>query len=368
MKIECVKEDLLQALVITEKIAGTNPTLPILNCVLLEAEKDVLRVRSTNLELGIEVVVPIKKEQDGVVAVPASILYNTLQNTSDSHIILATKDSNLILTTKHSTTTISTHSPEDFPILPHTSSGATYTMKSYELMLGIQSVIYSASNSTIKPELSSVYIFEHDKKLFFVSTDSFRLAEKIIATKQKETLPQPLLLPIRNALEVVRILNQAHKDADITVTITENQCSLKFDSVFVTSRLIEGVFPDYQQIIPTRHTTEAVVLKQDLLNVFKKMNIFSDKFGQVSLYIDPKKKLFTVSARNLVVGETADSIDAAISGEKVEMNFNYRYIFDSLSSIHSDSITLFFSGIGKPLVIRGVSDDSFLYLVMPMNK
>lgn len=368
MKIECLKENLQQAVAVTEKIAGTNLTLPILNCVLLEVRGDILKVRSTNLDIGIEASIPVKKESDGIVAVPASVLYNTLQNTFDPTVVLEVKDTNLIVTTKNSNTIINTYQSDDFPSLPTLEGTQMFLFKSKDLLQGIQSVVYSASTSTIKPELSSVYIYERDKKVYFVSTDSFRLAEKKIASKQKQPLPQSFIIPLRNALELARILNYVDGETEVSMKMSENQFSLEFDSIFVTSRLIDGVFPDYKQIIPKEHTTTAVILKQDLLNIFKKINIFSDKFGQVSVVADPKKKLLTLVAKNVTVGETRDSVDAAVAGEKVEMNFNYRYIVDSLSSIHSDSVTLYFTGVGKPLVIKGVSDETFLYLVMPMNK
>ena len=138
--------------------------------------------------------------------------------------------------------------------------------------------------------------------------------------------------------------------------------------MFITSRIIDGVFPDYKQIIPKDYISEVIVLKQDLINTLKKINIFSDKFGQISINIQPKKKIFTIHTKNNTVGETSDSIDAVIKGDALTASFNYRYILDCLNSIQSDSITLLFTGIGKPLIVKGVSDESFLYLVMPMNK
>ncbi|MBI2618404.1 DNA polymerase III subunit beta, partial [Candidatus Kaiserbacteria bacterium] len=266
-----------------------------------------------------------------------------------------------------SRTVLKTHLPDDFPSLPSVEGQVTHTLLSDDVVEGIQSVGYSASRSNIKPELSSVYVYERDKKLFFVATDSFRLAEKTIHTKQKNTLEESFLLPLRNALEIVRILNHV-PGSDVIVKVGNNQISFECQNIFITSRIIDGTFPDYKQIIPKSHISEVIMLKQDLLNVFKKINIFSDKFGQVSIQVEPKKKSFVVSAHNSDVGETSDAIDAIVKGESVDMRFNYRYIYDCLASIHSDSVTMFFTGIGKPIILKGVSDESFLYIVMPMNK
>ncbi len=367
MKFECEKGKILQALSVTEKIAGTNKTLPVLSCVLLVVKKNSLTIRSTNLEIGIEIVLPIHTEEDGVIAVPAHVLYNTIQNTQDSLITFEVKKNTLTIQTKHSTSTIHTHEYEDFPSLPSVKTDDVYTLQSENIIEGVQSVVYSASTSTIKPELSSVYVYEEDKKIFFVATDSFRLAEKKINVKQKGVLEHSFLLPLRNAVEVIRVLQQI-QNTEVYVKVDNNQISFECDGVYITSRVIDGIFPDYKQIIPKEHISEAIVLKQDLLNLFKKINVFSDTFGQISVHLDPKKKNLTVSAYNTHVGETHDSIDAAIKGESIEMKFNYKYIYDCLSSIHSDSVSLFFTGVGKPLLIKGVSDESFTYLVMPMNK
>ena len=367
MKIACEKNLLTKALSMTEKIVGINPTLPVLSCVLLRTRKNSLLIQATNLELGIEVVVPAKSNEDGVLAVPGVIFSNTIQNTHDSSIELEMEKDALVIQTKHSRTLLKTHPHDDFPSLPVVQGGSIHTLKSNDIVEGIQSVGYSASRSHIKPELSSVYVYERDKKLYFVATDSFRLAEKVIHTKQKNTLEAPFLLPLRNALEIVRILSQL-PDSDVIVKVGDNQISFECGDVFITSRIIDGTFPDYRQIIPKDHISEVTALKQDLLNVFKKINIFSDKFGQVSVLVEPKKKSFVLSAQSGSIGETRDAIDAIIKGESVDMRFNYRYIYDCLSSIHSDSINLLFTGIGKPLIIKGVSDESFLYIVMPMNK
>ncbi|MEX0652186.1 MAG: DNA polymerase III subunit beta [Candidatus Paceibacterota bacterium] len=367
MKITCEKKDLLNSLVITEKITGTNPTLPILSCVLLIVKDSILTVRSTNLELGIEVYIPVTSEEDGIVAIPGHIFYNTIQNTHDNSITLETQKDTLVIQTKHSKTVLNTQIYDDFPSLPIIQNNTTYTLKTENIIKGIESVVYSASNSTIKPELSSVYVYEHDNKIFFVATDSFRLAEKTTHIKEKNTLNQSFLLPLRNALEVVRILNQLPDD-NILIKVDNNQISLEGKNLFITSRIIDGVFPDYKQIIPKDYISEVIVLKQDLVNVFKKISIFSDKFGQISIDIQPKKKNVTIHTNNNTIGKTSDGIDAAVTGEALVMSFNYRYIYDCLTSIHSDSITLLFTGIGKPLIIKGVSDESFLYLVMPMNK
>ena len=200
----------------------------------------------------------------------------------------------------------------------------------------------------------------------FVATDSFRLAEKKVPYKTQGDLPTTIM-PIKNTTELVRIL-ESQQNQNLEVFIDENQYSIKSDDLYITSRIIDGSFPDYRSILPKKTTTEVVVLKEDLLNTLKKAQIFSNKFGQITLHVYPQKKTFTISARNNDVGEIFDSLDAAITGEDLDISFNHKYLIDVFQSVSSDSVSLSFAGFGKPLIIKGVSDNSFIYLVMPMNK
>ncbi len=153
------------------------------------------------------------------------------------------------------------------------------------------------------------------------------------------------------------------------MSMSKNLVSFEGMGVRVVSRVIDGTFPDYRQIIPKGFMTEVVVLKDDLLNALKISNIFSDKFSQTRLLVDPKKGLFEIQSKNNDVGENKTSVDAALSGDPVEVTFNYRYVVDCFQSIDADSVSLQFNGTGRPMVIRPVSSDqTFLYLVMPMNR
>jgi DNA polymerase III subunit beta len=149
----------------------------------------------------------------------------------------------------------------------------------------------------------------------------------------------------------------------------KNLISFEANDTYVVSRIIDGTFPDYKQIIPKGYATEAITLKQDLLNALKISNIFSDKFNQIHMTVDPKGKQFEVQTKNSDIGENKTNIDAALTGDKMEINFNYKYIIDCFQSIDADSVSLQLSGINKPMVIRPISgEQTFMYLVMPMNR
>lgn len=194
-----------------------------------------------------------------------------------------------------------------------------------------------------------------------VATDSFRLAEKKVSVGGS-IQPFSMLIPAKNALDIAQTL----PDEDITVAADEHQCSFVWSSGTMMTRLVSAQYPDYQQIIPKTFAAEATVLKKDFETALRRASVFSDAFQKVRLGFSPKQISF--ASRNSDVGESAENIPAAASGESIELPFNHRYLGAPLSLIGAESITLSAAGIGRPLVVRGQGDASFLYLVMPMNQ
>ncbi len=367
MKLECLKKDIEEAVDITSRVVSNSATLPVLKCVILDAQETQVVLRATNLELSIEKTFSADVKQKGTVAVPAKILYSTLKTSpKQSKIKIELIDGSIVLIIGGTKTTIKTVPVDDFPKIPKPETKIKYLIPRDILIKGVKNVLYSASTSLIKPELASVYIYHEDNNLIFVTTDSFRLAEKKIPYKTDVELPS-IIMPIKNITELIHIL-ETQTTNDIEVFIDENQYSIRCDGLYVTSRIIDGSFPDYKSILPKEISTEIVLLKEDFLNTLRKSQVFSDKFGQITLHIYPEKKTFTISARNNDVGEFFDSLEAVIKGDDLDISFNHKYIIDVFQSITSDSVSLTFAGAGRPLIIKGISDSSFIYLVMPMNR
>jgi DNA polymerase-3 subunit beta len=243
-------------------------------------------------------------------------------------------------------------------------NGVSYTIQGTQFAYGIKTTAFAASQSSIKPELGSIYIFQKkEHALTFVATDSFRLVEKTVPFKGI-VLEGSLLIPWRNALEIARIAEES--SGDVTVVVGENQCSVANRTLTLTSRLVSGVFPDYEQIIPKEYGGEAVVLVKDLGAALKKTNIFLNKFMQLTLTVGDKT--LTLSSQSADAGATTESIHATTSGEEMRLNFNQRYISEIIAHLTDDSVRLKFAGIGRPVVMSNVHDASLRYLVMPMNK
>jgi DNA polymerase-3 subunit beta len=366
MKISTTKEKILNAVLLAERITGKKESLPILSCILFEADTE-LAIRATNLEAGIEIRVAGDIGEKGVVAVPAHIVSQTLRSIGSDRVSFMLEDGNLIIESRGTRTLIKAIPHSEFPnISTSNASGAGLTIARGEFLRGLQSVSYAASQSMIRPELGSVYVSIKAPQVVCVATDSFRLAEKVIS-KGAGSGTSEILIPSKHASELSHVLERI-EDNEITVRAEDSQLSVEGGSVRYISRIIDAAFPNYKEIIPKKFTTEATILKNDFAEMLRKARVFSGNDQYVGLHVYPKRKLFTATAQSADVGEMSDSIDAALEGEDLDINFHINYLADCLASIESDSLILGFSGVGRALVIHGVSDASFTYLVMPLNR
>ncbi len=365
MEIIIPHPQLIKTLELISRISTKHVTLPVLQCALITATESGLLIKATNLELSIEVTVPAKINETGTIAVPMTTFLQSIQYINQPEITLRDEDGVLLIESKQTNTSIKSIPFEEFPNIYHLESEGVKVNRSL-FALGIKTSAFAASQSSIKPELGSVYVQQKkEHSLTFVSTDSFRLMEKQVPQKGV-VLEHSFLVPQKNAIELARVCDLLTEDP--ILTITDNQCALNFvnEGVYVTSRLVSGSFPDYEQIIPKEYVTHATVLKSDLLNAFKKTSVFLNKFQQVSLSLTDNNII--IASQNNEVGHITDTVKAVIEGEELSLNFNQQYLIEPLSHITDDSVVLHFAGIGRPLVINGVSDNTLRYLVMPMNR
>ncbi|MBX9765033.1 DNA polymerase III subunit beta [Patescibacteria group bacterium] len=366
MKIELLKENLEKVVGIVSRVSNKNLSLPVLGCVVFSAEGSQVVVRATNLDVSVEAIVKAKVQEPGVVAVPAHTLSQTVSALTDQRLTLKTVGNTLVIEGERGTTSITAVDATEFPSLPSVGSGKGVSVKlpARELISAFRSVSFAASTSSVKPELASVSLSFESGQLIAAATDSFRLAEAKIPTASKQAV-SGVLIPARNIPDILRAIEGA---GEVEVRVGENQCSFFSDFGFLTSRVIDGAFPDYRAIIPKDSVASATCLKEDAVNIFKKVAIFTDSFNHVHLSFKPSDKVFTVRAVNAPVGETIDHIPAVLEGEDIDINFNARYITDALPVIAGDSVTFSTAGHGKPMIITDVPHKGFTYLVMPMNR
>jgi len=372
MKIESIKEKLHNAIIQAERSTSKKTSLPILNNIILEVKNKKLFIKSTNLEIGLELEVSAKVEGDYITALNPMVLNNLLSNLfNEDKIEIEDIDNNLHIKTKNGSISIKTTKPDDFPIIPKINPTNLLKINKQEFINSLKSVIYASALSDIKPEISSVYIYTKDDNLVFVATDSFRLSEKKIKNNNlplKEDLN--IILPLKNGLEISRILSDYNnEDEDIELIVDNNQIAIISNGLYITSRIIDGVYPDYNQIMPKNFKTSVEVDRQDFINTLKLAGVFSDKFNRLKLIVE--KDNLIIETKNTETGEGLFKIKINNqSGDNIDLVVNSRYLLEVFQSFDDNKVFLGLNKEGdrsKPLYIKGESDNTFQALVMPIS-
>ena len=366
MKLETTIQKLSNSVNKLKNFSSKNISLPVLENILLINKDNILTIRSTNLHIGVEISIPVKSIKDGEVAVNLGLFTNILNSLKkEDKILLELHGTLLKIKTENSEMEINTYDSSEFPSLPQIEEGLDFIIPIDKFIDGVRSVMYAASSSDIKPEISSVYIYKENNELIFVSTDSFRLAEKRIIIDGVDDFPG-IIIPIKNIQECVHVFSDVK--GDVLFELSKNQVSIKNNEIYFTSRIIDGNYPNYTQIIPQEEKTSVIVLKNDLYSSLRLINVFSDNFNQILLKTNKKKGVLSLHSKNTDIGENNTDIEAVIEGDDIEVYVNHKYITDSFSSLNEDSIYFSFFEKNKPFIIKSVGDNSFLYLIMPMNR
>lgn len=365
MKLQCISNNLKDGVIVAERSTTKNQTLPVLNSVFIDAEKDSIKLKATNLETAVEITVSGKILESGSVVVPAKVLNSFLSNVNEDQITLQSNKNNLFIKTNSIETTIQGYPKEDFPIFPKIDSEEDLTIQANELKDGLSSVVIAVSTSDIKPELASVLFKIFKNTIKITATDSFRLAEKTIISKKinKEKLIS-FLIPQKGVHEILKLLDQ---NDDIEIGINKNQFFLKGSRFKFISRLTDGKFPDYEQILSRNFKTTAAVKKSDIVSNIKLASVFVGKLNDVSLNFKPTEKTILISVSNSDVGSHSARVSAVIQGENMDSRFNWKYLLDGISQINSEYIEFDLNNSESPLLIKGKGDASYFYLVMPMR-
>jgi len=373
MQIICLQEKLKQALNITERIIGRNLTLPILNNLLLSTEDNKLKISSTNLEIGINCWLTGKIQKKGGITVPARLISDLVNNLPNKKIELKVKDQQLELKCEKFKAVLKGLTAEDFPIIPKIKDKPIIKISGHTLKNSFSQVVEMVSFSESRPEISGVYMKFDKNTIKLAATDSFRLAEKNIEIKNNQQIKgQSIIIPQRTIQELIRILGEkelsANKEGqEVEIILSGNQVLFDLEEAQVISRLIEGQYPDYQQIIPDSFQTQAIINREELINNIKIASLFSGKINNIKLAINSKKSLIEITAKDVDIGENKSQIETKINGKDIEIIFNYRYLLDGLNNIFSDKIILGLNTNANPIVIRPVGDTSYTYLVMPIK-
>ncbi len=374
MRLVSLQENLKKGLNLVGHITTKNINLPILNNILIKAEKGNIELISTNLEIGVIHQLRGKIETDGQFTVDSKLIteYVNLLNGSGK-VKLEEKDGELKLECGSYKTKIKGDLAKDFPLIPVIPKDAYFSCQIIDLRKALNSVIFAVSTSENRVELTGVLFSFLKDKLSLAATDSYRLAESEISVVNKGAKDNiKVIVPAKTAQEILRILNSLdlsslESEVDVKIYITENQILFTVDSVDLISRLINGHYPDYKQIIPTQSQTEISVERGELTRAVKASALFS-KTGINDVTLKFSKNKIIVSAFSGASGESQAEIEATVTGGDNEITINYRYLIDGLNNISGDLVRIGILNSNTPCVLRAEKDDSYLYIVMPIRQ
>lgn len=373
MKFITLKENLKQGLSIVAHLTTKNINLPILNNILIRAKKEGIELTSTNLEISINHFLRGKTEKEGEFTVDSRIINEYISLLPEDKIEIEVVEDDLKVECQSYKTKIKGQSANDFPVLPKINEKEYYSFDIVEFKDALSSVIFSVSNNENRVELSGVYFSFLNNNLTLVGTDSYRLSEKNIKIKNKNTNERNIIVPAKTVLEIVRVLNgfkideQIESEDEIKIFLNENQIFFSFGSTNISSRIIIGNYPDYKQIIPQVEKTTISVNKNVLVKAVKSSGLFS-KTGINDINLNFIKNKIILSSSSSQAGENFIELNADIKGGDNEIFINYKYLLEGLNNINSDKIIIKVVDNNTPCIVRAADDDSFLYLVMPIKQ
>lgn len=372
MKFICTKENLIQTLAIVSGLTTKNIQLPILNNVLIKAEDQKVEIVATNLELAIVVTVRSKVEEPGSFTVPARTLFDYINLLPNEKIDLEVKDNELLIACGKSSTKIKGSSAEDFPVIPSMEGGDGFVVEAALLKEALGQVLPAVAKNNIRPELAGIYFGFNvgGKQLTLAATDSYRLAEKKIPLQQGEK-ELKLVVPARTAQEIHHTLSSAGADGekDARLLVGENQIILHYGNARIISRLVDGSYPDYTQIIPQTFQTTAVVDTAKISKEMKAAGLFTTSgVNAVTLLFKPALGTVSISSSSTQTGEYASEITAEIIGAELSALLNNRYVLDGLNNISTVETEIKIVNSDSPCIVAPKGDPSYVYLVMPIRQ
>jgi len=387
MKITCTQENLNQGLGFVSHIASKNTSLPILSNVLIKAEKGSLSLTTTNLEMGINCLVRGKIDKDGSYTVSSKLFNDYVSLLPNQKIEIELKDDFLEIKCEDQDTKIKGNSAEEFPLIPQVEKKNPYTCKISDLLNALSQVIFAVSVSETRPEISGIYFNFSDNLLTLTATDSYRLAEKKIKLKEKGKEAKEVIIPARTIMELFRILSglvgtgettaEEGNNNKLEIYFEDNQVLFVVNNVELVSRIIEGQYPNYKQIIPTTHKTRAIIGVSDFIKAVKTAALFS-RTGIYDINLEFKSGKFIVSSTNNQLGENKSKLESKIDGEDNKIIVNSRYLLDGLQNIDSSDVIFEMTDINNPCLLKpaesldekkeAIAAEDYLYIVMPIKQ
>ncbi len=367
LNVLCTQEKLAQAIQLVTRVATTKSSLPILANIHLVAKKGTLQLAATDLEVGVMTHVGAKVKGEGTITLPARLLVDFITHNTDDTVTIQAESVDAKLYSERYQATIKGMDAADFPLIPEAGKQHTTTLPASVVKDALTDVAFAAATGDARPVLNGVLMRFAGGQLTLAATDSYRLAERTVPLPSKVSADIQAIIPSRSVAELIRLL-PGDETVPVTIALAASQLSLEFEQTRVVSRLVEGTYPDYAQIIPKEPTTIATGRLADIAQAVTMANLFArDVAHHVRLHIDPARGTLDLRAAGGAAGTSAARIPADLSGEPLEIAFNARFLLDALSSMSGDTAVLNFQGADRPVVVTELDRTDYINLVMPLR-
>jgi len=367
VKLSVMQENLARGLSVVSRAVSTRNTLPVLANVLLRTEDGGLKLTATNLEIGITSWVPGRIDADGALTVPARLITDVVNGLpGGERVDLEVDGTTLLIRAGRYQTHLRGIDAEEFPVIPSAGDRPTTRISQRLLRQALAEVAFAAAADEARPILTGVLTRLVGDRLTLAAADNYRIAVKtlpIMDTVEDTTL----VVPARSYNELMRVLTDTDDPVELMLATSKSQILFHLEGIELVSRLIDGQFPNYQQVLPTSHASRVVVDRDELLKAVKlSALIASSAANVVRLKVGENGGGVTIAAA-ADVGDAEGEVEAATEGDPVTIAFNARYLTEALQNVDGDRLALEFSGPLSPGVLRPTEDADYVHVIMPVR-
>lgn len=362
MKLVVTQENLARALNTVGRVASTKTSLPILSNILLRTGDGRLLLAATNLEIAITEYIGAKIVSDGSITLPAKLFTEYINNLPKGTISLELEGSRLHINADNYHSTINGLAADEFPALPEISQPAELKLPANLLKRSISQTTLTASHDDTRPVLTGVYVHSFEGFLYLAATDGYRLSEKRLTDIAQEVA---VIIPASALNDVVRVMSDDCEE--VSLLIDEQQAKFRMNDIEVTSRLIDGKFPDYRQLIPKQTDISFTAAKDELSRITKIASLFArDSGGSITIKTDTTQSRISIHSLASQLGENTSEIQTVPTGDG-QVTLNSRYVIEALGTLDGNQVVFGFSGKLAPCVLCAAKDDSYQHIIMPLK-
>jgi DNA polymerase-3 subunit beta len=363
VKVTCTKDELTRALAVVGRAVSARATVQVLGGILLRGQEGRVELAATDMELSLRLSVEADVEGEGAIVAPGRLLVDLARLLPDNEVVLEHRSEHGVLeiTCGPAAYKLNTYSAEDFPKLPDVEGAQTFSVDSGVFLDTVAKVARSASRDESRPVLTGVLVRFEGANLVMAATDSYRMSVKETELSEVAGAELEAIVPARALTELSRIAQDA---AELQIGVQENHVVFGTGDVWLTTRRIDGQFPNYKQLLPETFEHEVALPREEFLDVVRRASVMAQRNSPLRLRFAEGE--VTVSAQTQDVGEARESLPVPFSGEALEIGFNPEFLRDGLESVGTDEIALRLISPLRPGLLRS-DDENFSYLIMPIR-